>query len=196
MGNYHICHLYFWSYCIHQDINLYHHCVALCSEELSGRITGSCYFCGEWASQGTLENHNTKSEGSGRPCSHLNNLAATLSRTGGNNQQRTLTWLSSVTSSPSRPRLTPTCPQQRRSSATRGPAPPDCMHLGPGSPSLPGLARLPPSGLPPLASPPPPRLYNVYWATLRLTLQSAIAKRVSIIATHWRNRMNQTQEVK
>ena len=60
MGNYHICHLYFWSYCIHQDINLYHHCVALCSEELSGRITDSCYFCGEWASQGTLENHNTK----------------------------------------------------------------------------------------------------------------------------------------
>ena len=39
-------------------------------------------------------------------------------------------------------------------------------------------------------------VYNVYWATLRLTLQSAIAQHVSIMATRPRNNMNQTQELR
>ena len=38
-------------------------------------------------------------------------------------------------------------------------------------------------------------VYNVYWATLRLTLQSVIAEHVSIMATRPRNNMNQTQEL-
>ena len=37
-------------------------------------------------------------------------------------------------------------------------------------------------------------VYNVYWATLRLTLQSAIAQHVSIMATRPCNNMNQRQE--
>ena len=119
-----ICHQYFYSCCHHHRINLYR-CAALYSEELSGRITDSCYFSGVGQQECTLENHNKRQQWPSvqppqQPC-------CDIEQDGGNNQQRTLTWLSSVTSPPSRPSLTPACTQQRRSWATRGPAPPACL---------------------------------------------------------------------
>ena len=168
-----------------------YHCATLCSEELSGRITDSCYLGG--VGQCPLENHNKRQQcppsvqQPQQPC-------CDIEQDGGNNQQRTLTWLSSVTSPLSRPRLTPTCTaeqRRRKSWARRGPPAPWAR--------VTFSARV--SQVAP-CWPPPPSLhhhrhfvYNVYWATLWLTLQSAIARHVSIIATQPRNNVNQTQEL-
>ena len=101
-----------------------YHCATLCSEELSGRITDSCYLGG--VGQRPLENHNKRQQcppsvqQPQQPC-------CDIEQDGGNNQQRTLTWLSSVTSPLSRPRLTPTCTaeqRRRKSWARRGPPAP------------------------------------------------------------------------
>ena len=138
----------------------------------------------------------TPSEGSGRPCSHLNNLAATLSRPRGQQPAENvdLAFLCDVTPiALGSPLNMHTIEENLGSKGALHPPIAPWARVTFSARVSQVAPEWPPS---PLASSPPPRLYNVYWATLRLTLQSAIAKRVSIIATHWRNRMNQTQEVK